>query len=153
MWIIITLAVLIVVLWILGSIKGHPHQPPKPGKPVLQRMEQNMATARIKAFVNIPPPGASDVATRTLKIGITGTTGPVQVNGADVSDGGSADVPVLSAQVTVEADKGANVALTLTDTDEDGNASVPSDTLNVVFADTFPPPKPEALTVDHEEQA
>ena len=96
--------------------------------------------AKIKATIQLPPPGSSDVAKREVYVSVNG-----------------------QAETFVELDKTATifeytgeandeVDVWLVDVDETGNRSEQSDALLVTLADTFPPPKPAPLIVTNMEQ-
>ena len=109
--------------------------PPKPGRLTTANTRQ-IAMSQFGYTFTLPPVGAPDVASRTLRVSVDNLD-PVIVS--------MPGQPTVSDEVVL--DLGNQVSITLTDTDAAGNASVPSDPLQFVVTDTVPPPQPGGLNV------
>lgn len=87
----------------------------------------------MRATVTLPPPGATDVASRELHI---------VSNGSDISP---SPLSPETLDYTFDVTHGSQLELWLVDIDSAGNRSPESEHLTGQALDTFPPPQPGAL--------
>jgi hypothetical protein len=124
--------------FLLGELATalQPHWPPPQPRiySVLLIAEEGDDMLRFKPIV--PDPGAPDVVTRELTIDVEGSPSE------ELTFAFPGDVPTF-----VVAD-GANVTLTLRDTDDAGNESEPSPPLTFTATDSLAPAAPGALGVE-----
>jgi hypothetical protein len=94
----------------------------------------------LKYTINLPPAGASDVASREVTVVVDAAPPEVTV------------LPGDAATFVRNFEHGQNVSVTLVDVDAADNRSPPSPALGFTATDTFPPPAPGALAVGDVEQ-
>lgn len=109
--------------------------PPQPGRIRTPNLLGETVVMGLKYTVTLPPPGATDVATRELSITVgEGPTNVVQLDGDAVSH-----------DFVVERD--VAVSMFLVDVDGSGNRSPQSPTLAFTSRDTIPPAAPGEMSV------
>lgn len=111
---------------------------PQPLK-LIGTQEWYMASVLRHTFA-LPPVTVGDLATRKVHYAVNG--------------GPDTHKDLTAADTTFQLDFAAGdaVEISLTDIDNAGNESVPSDPLDFIAKDTFAPPKPGALGISNVEQ-
>lgn len=123
-----------IVLWLVVSDLFYERKLTKPEIRYEQRKEKIMADL-LTYTLTAAPVVDKDVVTRSLTVSVDGVSEEPRVYSADVVDFGTVTVP-----------QDSNVVLTLVDTDDAGNSSVPA-VVAFVAADTIAPAQPGAVVV------
>lgn len=114
--------------------------PPRPSRFGELTLNGEITIMALKYTINLPAPGASDVAIRKVSKTIGSDPTTVTELGAGV------------LQFVFEVARDAAVALQLTDVDGSGNASQPGPVFAFTATDTVPPPTPGEMSVASVEQ-
>ncbi len=149
----IIITIIVVLLWVsLIELANHVIYWPKPDgddnggvcvpqpRPItVNFIKEDFLMQKYIYTLNMPAPGAKDVVERKMYLTINGVEEML-------------DVDPLMEFYKLELEENAVCSVYVIDTDDAGNASPPSDTLEWTVIDTIPPSKPDTIVIGDVEE-